>query len=309
MKKLSMLVLVVAIMALALVGCGSEDTTPAPAPTPAPSTSAPATSEPADETPDVDFSRMIEIRGSDTMVNLGQAWAEAFMDKYPEALIAVTGGGSGTGIAALINNTADMAQSSRAMREGEKEQAEANGYELIEFVPGRDGIAIAVHKDNPIEYLTMAQVKDIFTGVITNWSEVGGPDQGIVLYSRESNSGTYAFFKEFVLEDEEYAQTSLLMPSTGAIVDGLRQSENGIGYIGLGYLADDIKAVPVAKETGAQAFLPSLETINSGDYPVARELFLYTPGEPEGVLKLYMDFIFSAEGQQIIEDLQFVPVK
>jgi phosphate transport system substrate-binding protein len=300
MKKVALILALIMIAAAALVGCGGE--TP------------PATTEPTEpmengQTSDVDFSKLVEIKGSDTMVNLGQRWAEEFMDKYPEAALAVTGGGSGTGIAAIINGTADIAQASRKMKDEELAQAKANGFELKEFVTGRDGIAIAVHKDNPIEKLTMENLKDIFTGAVTNWNEVGGNDQPIVIMSRESNSGTYAFFKEFVLKDEEYDANALLMPSTQAIVEGLKQDANAIGYIGLAYLTDEVKGIPVAKDDSSEAFSSSLETINSGDYPVARPLFLYTAGEPEGVIKLYMDFVMGAEGQAIVEDIGFIPVK
>lgn len=301
MKKIALLLILVMVATAAMVGCSSSSS--------------------ADETGDnnnnnnppaageeVDFSKLVQVRGSDTMVNLGQQWAEVFMDENPQAQIAVTGGGSGTGIAAIINGTADIAQSSRAMKNEEMDQAKANGFELKEIVAGRDGIAIAVHKSNEIETLTMANLKDIFTGKITNWKELGGNDAEISLYSRESNSGTYAFFKEFVLKDEEYAQHSMLMPSTGAIVEGLKQDVNGIGYIGLGYLTDDVKAVPVAKEAGDQSFLPSLDTINSGDYPVARPLFLYVAGEPQGVIKLYVDFILGSGGQAIVKETGFIPL-
>jgi len=300
MKKIALLLILVLLATGALLGCGRER-----ANEPNPSN---GEQQGKAEDNSVDFSKMIQVRGSDTMVNLGQQWAETFMDEYPEAMIAVTGGGSGTGIAAIINGTADIAQSSRAMKDSELEQAKANGFDLKEIVAGRDGIVVAVHKDNPIEALTLAQVKDIFTGTVTNWKELGGNDAAITLYSRESNSGTYAFFKEFVLKDEEYAKEALLMPSTGAIMEGLKQDANGIGYIGLGYLTDEVKAVPVATEDGAEAFLPSLETINSGDYPVARPLYLYTAGEPEGVIKLYVDFILGKPGQDIVLDLGFIPL-
>lgn len=301
MKKLALLLLVVVLTMGAFLGCGRESSIE-----PNPSNGEQQETGGADG---VDFSKMIQVRGSDTMVNLGQQWAESFMEEYPEAMISVTGGGSGTGIAAIINGTADIAQSSRAMKEEELAQAKANGFDLKEIVAGRDGIVIAVHKDNPIESVTLPQLKEVFTGKITNWKELGGADAPITLYSRESNSGTYAFFKEFVLKDEEYAKEALLMPSTGAIVEGLKQDANGIGYIGLGYLTDEVKAVPVATEAGAEAFLPSLETINSGDYPVARPLYLYTAGEPQGVIKLYVDYILSKEGQQIVQDLGFIPLQ
>ncbi|KXZ40696.1 phosphate ABC transporter substrate-binding protein, PhoT family [Alkalithermobacter thermoalcaliphilus JW-YL-7 = DSM 7308] len=295
MKKIALLLVLLMVSSLALVGCGEK---------------APEQTE-QNQTgqADVDFSKLVQVKGSDTMVNLGQRWAEEFMDKYPEAQIAVTGGGSGTGIAAIINGTADIAQSSRKMKEAELEQAKANGFELKEFVPGKDGIAIAVHKDNPIETLTMDDLKAIFTGEKTNWKDFGGNDAPITLYSRESNSGTYAFFKEFVLKDEEYAQSSNLMPSTQAIVEALKQDVNGIGYIGLGYLSNEVKAVKISKDANSEAIAPSLETVKSGAYPVARGLYIYTAGEPQGVIKLYVDFMMGPEGQKVVEEVGFIPVK
>lgn len=305
MKK--MMFLVMLVTASLLAGCGQPQTTPAAETAPAP-TETPAAGGSATDA-SVDFSEMISVKGSDTMVNLGQAWAEAFMDAHPEALIAVTGGGSGTGIAAVINGTAHMAQSSRAMRDAEFEQAEAAGNEATEIVAGQDGIAIVVHVDNPIQSLTMGQIKDIYTGVITNWSEVGGPNLAISLFSRDINSGTHVFVKELVLNNEEFSPNALLMPSTQAIIEGLIQDVGGIGYIGLGYLTDDVRPVPVAKEAGAEAFLPSLATINAGDYPVTRPLFLYTAGEASPALQAYIDFILGAAGQKIVEDLGFVPLQ
>ncbi len=267
-------------------------------------------SDDSEENQDIDFSTMIEARGSDTMVNLGQRWAEEFMNEYSEASMSVTGGGSGTGIAAMINGTIDIALSSRAIREEEIDQAADNGVEVVEFVTGRDGIAIAVHPDNPVEELTMADLKAIFTGEKRNWSDFGGEDAEITLYSRESNSGTYVFFREFVLEDEDYASFANLMPSTQAIVEGVIQDEHGIGYIGLAYLDDDgIQGVSIAAEEGETAAFPSMENVIAGDYPVARPLFLYTDGQPEGVVELFMDFVMGEQGQQIVEDIGFVPVQ
>ena len=309
MKKVLLGLLSILMVTTLLAGCSQPEPAPA-APAADGTAEAPAEASAGDAaSSDVDWSEMIEVKGSDTMVNLGQAWAENFMDKYPEAFISVTGGGSGTGIAAVINGTAHMAQSSRAMREAEFEQAEEAGNEAVEIVAGRDGIVVAVHVSNPVESLTMGEIKDIYTGVITNWNEVGGPDMEISLFSRDTSSGTYAFFKEFVLEDEEYSPDALLMPSTQAIVEGLIQDNGGIGYIGLGYLTDDVKPMPVAQEEGADAYLPSLDTINAGNYPVARPLFLYTAGDASPALQMYIDFILSADGQQVVEDLGFVPLQ
>lgn len=298
MKKLALILVVLMIGSLALVGCGgSQD-------------AGNGNVGSNDDNNGIDFSRLVQARGSDTMVNLGQRWAEEFMDKYPEAQLAVTGGGSGTGIAAMINGTIDIALSSRAIRDGEIDNARDNGVEVVEHVTGRDGIAIAVHKDNPVNELTMADLKAIFTGEKTNWKDFGGDDARITLYSRESNSGTYQFFKEFTLEDEEYATHANLMPSTQAIVEGVKQDVNGIGYIGLAYLNDDgLQGVSVAADENSEAFYPSLETVVAGDYPVARPLFLYTNGQPEGVIELFMDFVMSGEGQHIVKDIGFIPVR
>ena len=297
MKKISILLFALVMVSSLFIGCQTKNNSPEG-----------GASDNAGQ-PEIDFSKMIEAKGSDTMVNLGQRWAEEFMGKYPKAQVAVTGGGSGTGIEAIINGTTDIALSSRTVKDEEIAQAKANGRDLKIFVPGKDGIAIAVHKDNKIENLTMEQLKDIFTGSIKNWKDVGGADADITIYSRESNSGTYAFVKEFVLGNAEYAQEALLMPSTGAIVEGLKQDKNGIGYIGLGYLSDEVKAVPVSKSSDSKASLPSKETVVSGEYPVARDLFVITAGEPEGVIGLYMDFIMGDEGQEVVDTLGFIPVK
>jgi len=310
-KKIVLILVLVLMGALVMAGCGDSEDNEA-------SNGQPQENEgnsndegtENDVTADIDFSKMIEARGSDTMVNLGQRWAEEFMDEYPESMMSVTGGGSGTGIAAMINGTIDIALSSRAIREGEIEQAAENDVDVIEHITGRDGIAIAVNPDNPVDELTMEDVKAIFTGEKRNWSDFGGNDAEITLYSRESNSGTYVFFREFVLEDEDYASFANLMPSTQAIVEGVIQDVNGIGYIGLAYLDDEgIKGVSISSEEGAEASFPSIENVIAGDYPVARPLFLYTDGEPEGVVKLFMEFVMSEQGQEIVEMIGFVPVQ
>ncbi len=304
MKKAVLVLALILIGSLVLFGCGEDngDTSNDNGNNPS--------GEEAAGNNDIDFSKMIEARGSDTMVNLGQRWAEEFMNEYSEASMSVTGGGSGTGIAAMINGTIDIALSSRAMREEEQEQAADNGVDVVEFVTGRDALAIAIHPDNPLEKLTMDDVKAIFTGEKRNWSDFGGEDAEITLYSRESNSGTYVFFREFVLEDEDYASFANLMPSTQAIVEAVEQDVNGIGYVGLAYLTEgDVKPVAIAESEGAEAVLPSLENTVSGAYGVARPLYLYTDGEPEGIVDLFMDFVMSEQGQQIVEDIGFVPVQ
>ncbi|SET51835.1 phosphate ABC transporter substrate-binding protein, PhoT family [Natronincola peptidivorans] len=302
MKKLVLLLVLVMVATFVLVGCGGSTASDQP------SDGNNVSLEDKNGKNSVDFSKLVQVRGSDTMVNLGQQWAEVFMDNYLEAQIAVTGGGSGTGIAALINGTVDIAQASRQIRDAEIQQGKDNGIDIVEHVTGRDGIAIIVNNDNPVQELTLADLKAIYTGEKSNWKDFGGNDGNITLYSRESNSGTYAFFKEFVLEDEEYATHSNLMPSTQAIVEGVMQDVNGIGYIGLGYLSNAVEAVAVSADGNSEAILPSISTVQSGDYPVARPLFLYTAGEPKGVVELYMNFIIGNEGQKIVEDTGFIPI-
>ena len=310
MKKAVLVLVLILVGSLVLFGCGEDNEEVSDNGGNNVASDSNEETGDSEENNDIDFSRMIEARGSDTMVNLGQRWAEEFMNEYSEASMSVTGGGSGTGIAAMINGTIDIALSSRAIREGEIEQAAENDVEVVEHITGRDGIAIAVNPNNPVDELTMADLKAIFTGEKTNWSDFGGNDAEITLYSRESNSGTYVFFREFVLEDEDYASFANLMPSTQAIVEGVIQDENGIGYIGLAYLDDDgIKGVAIAGEAGEEASFPSIENVIAGDYPVARPLFLYTDGEPEGVVGLFLDFVMSEQGQQIVEDIGFVPVQ
>lgn len=299
MKKFVLLMLIVMMGVMMLVGCTGEEETELGNVKETEKTS----------NSDVDFSKMLQVKGSDTIVNLGQRWAESFMEKHSEANVAVTGGGSGTGVAALINGTADIAMASRAMRDKEIKQAKDNNIEAKEFVVGRDGIAVVVSNDNPVSELSMSDLKKIFTGEVTNWKEFGGNDADITIYSRDSSSGTFVFFQELVLDEEEYAKHAMLMPSTVGIVEGIKQDVNGIGYIGLGYLTDEIKAVGVKKDDASKGVLPSLKTVNDDTYPISRPLFFYVAGEPKGVVAMFMEFIMSTEGQAIVEDLGFIPVK
>jgi phosphate transport system substrate-binding protein len=295
MSRISALVVVcVALFALlALSGCGGRK---------AEAQGAPATS-----------GDTVENKGSDTLVNLALAWAEAYMAAHPDARISVTGGGTGTGIAAMINGTVDLANASRAMKEEEIKDAEANGIEPLEHVVARDAIAIVVHPSNPVNGLTLQQISDIYTGKLTNWQQVGGEDRPIVLLSRESNSGTYVYFLEEVIRMGEesdllFSPDTLLMPSSEGISAEVRQNPNAIGYDGLGYVTHDQKMVGVATEAGGAYVLPSVETVNDGTYPISRELFMYTAGEPQGKIKAYLDFILG-EGQSIVPTLGFVPLK
>lgn len=256
----------------------------------------------------------IQNTGSDTIVNLALAWAEKYQSLQPEVRISVSGGGSGTGIAALINGTVDIANASRQIKTEEIETAKANGVDPREFVVSRDAIAVIVNPGNPIEQLTIQQVSDIFSGKYTNWRELGGEDRPIVRLSRESNSGTHVYFLENVLRqgDSEnetlFSQDTLLLPSSEGIVSEVRDNPNAIGYDGLGYITPELKVIAIAKDIDNSYVIPSIDTVNDGTYPIARDLYMYTAGEPTGVLKDYLEWIVSPEAQQIVTDLGFVPV-
>jgi phosphate transport system substrate-binding protein len=257
--------------------------------------------------------RIIENKGSDTLVNLALAWAETYMGGHPEVRISVTGGGSGTGIAAMINGTVDIANASREMKPEEIAAAEDNGISPIEFVVARDAIVVVVHPSNPVDGLTLQQISDIYTTKITRWSEVGGEDRPIVLLSRESNSGTYVYFLENVIRmgDKEsellFSPDTLLMPSSEGISAEVRQNPNAIGYDGLGYVTPDQKMLAVARENNGPYVLPSVEVVNDGSYPISRPLYMYTAGEPTGEVKAYLEWLMG-DGQVLVSELGFVPL-
>ncbi|HRJ55289.1 MAG TPA: phosphate ABC transporter substrate-binding protein [Anaerolineales bacterium] len=257
----------------------------------------------------------IENKGSDTIVNLALAWAERYQSERPDVRISVTGGGSGTGIAALINGTVDLANASRQIKEEEIAEAQSKGIEPLEHIIARDAIAVIVNPDNPVSQLTLQQIADIYSGVITNWSEVGGEDRPIVKLSRETNSGTHVYFLETVLRlgDSEnktlFSTDTLLLPSSEGIIAEVRQNPNAIGYDGLGYVPHDLKMIAIAEEAGGAYVLPAIETVNDKTYPIARDLYMYTNGEATGVTKAYLDWILSSEAQEIVAELGFVPVK
>jgi phosphate transport system substrate-binding protein len=256
----------------------------------------------------------IENKGSDTLVNLALAWAEAYMKIHPEARISVTGGGSGTGIAAMINGTVDLANASREMSAEELAAAQKNGISPVKFVVARDAIAVIVHPSNPVQSLTLQQISDIYTGEITNWQEVGGEDRPIVLLSRESNSGTYVYFLENVVRMGRkdsgllFSPDTLLLPSSEGISTEVRQNPNAIGYDGLGYVTAGMKVLGITRDNGIPYVLPSIQTVNDGSYPISRPLYMYTPGNPGGSVKEYLDWILT-EGQALVTQLGFVPVK
>lgn len=257
--------------------------------------------------------KTIENKGSDTLVNVALAWAEQYMQEHPKVRISVTGGGSGTGIASLINGTADIANASREMKSEEVKAAQANGITPVEFVVARDAIAVVVNPSNPVRALNLQQISDIYTGKITNWREVGGDDRPIVLLSRESNSGTYVYVLENVIRMGDpkskllFTPDTLLMPSSEGISTEVRQNPNAIGYDGLGYVTPDQKVLAVARDAISPYVLPSVATVNNGTYPISRPLYMYTIGEPSGQVKAYLDWVLGP-GQKLVSKLGFVPL-
>ncbi|MHB9112321.1 MAG: phosphate ABC transporter substrate-binding protein [Thermoleophilia bacterium] len=257
----------------------------------------------------------IQVKGSDTMVNLAQMWAEDYMKDNPQVNIAVTGGGSGTGITAIINGTTDIANSSREMKQKEKDDAKAKGIEVVENKVALDGIAVVVNKDNKVSELSVDQLADIFSGKITDWKNVGGDPGQIVILSRESNSGTHVFFKEHILNKgksdgkAEYASSALLLPSSQAIVDEVKQNPKGIGYVGLGYVSSDIKALKVKKDAASAGVTPTAASVQDGSYPVSRPLYMYTKQGASQTVQDYLTWITGPDGQKVVEQLEFVPLK
>ncbi|MFH2138757.1 MAG: phosphate ABC transporter substrate-binding protein [Candidatus Omnitrophota bacterium] len=257
---------------------------------------------------------MIQVKGSDTMVNLGQAWAEEYMDKNPADFIAVTGGGSGTGLASLISGTCEIAMASRNIKGKEITLANQRGIKPNEIKVGLDGLAVVVNPNNPVSKLTIDQLAGIFTGKIMNWKELGGMDAKIVILSREVNSGTHVYFKEHVLRNndstrkEEFAPAALLLSSSQAIADEVEGNPTAIGYYGMGYISPKQKALAVAQDEKSEYVSPLIENVVNGKYPISRPLFLYTNDTPKGLVKKFVDFALSKEGQDIVLATDFVPV-
>ena len=265
--------------------------------------------------PAVNQQRALQNKGSDTMVNLALAWAEAYRVVKPDVAIAVTGGGSGTGIAGLVNGTVDMANASRAMKESELEEARKNGVNPQEYIVAVDALAVIVNKNNPVSQLTLDQLADIFTGRIANWQDVGGVDAPIILVSRETNSGTHVYFLEEVVrkgdaENEDiFAPQTLLMPSSVGITSEVQRNPNAIGYDGLGYTDPaHEKLIAVAKDAGSAYVTPSTTSGADGSYPLARPLYVYTTGAENETIAAYLAWIRGADGQKIVADLGFVPL-
>ncbi len=257
----------------------------------------------------------LQIKGSDTMVNLGQAWAEEFMKLRPEVSVAVTGGGSGTGIASLLSRTCDIAELSRELKAEELAMARQKGLDPRQITVALDGLAVVVHPTNPLSQLTMDQLAAIFSGTVTNWREIGGADLPIVVLSREVNSGTHVYFKEHVLRGNqtdsraEFAAKALMLPSSQAIADEVAQNPGAIGYYGMGYISPREKALAVAKDDASPAVAPTIENVVSQDYPISRPLLMVTREEPQGLVADFLDFVLGPEGQQLVVKIDFVPVK
>lgn len=289
------LTLALAILCFSLFACGGAETS---------------------SSPTSSASQTIQVKGSDTMVNVAQAWAEEYKKVAPEVDVEVSGGGSGVGIAALERGTIDIANASRDMKPQEIEAARKNtGKDPKEFTVGYDGLAVYVHKDNPLNEITIEQLAGIFAedGTVTRWSQLGVTlpgvaDDEIVRVSRQSSSGTYEFFREHVLGNKDFKLGSRDMNGSKEVVELIGTTVTAIGYSGMGYATDHVKMLAVAPAAGAPPVAPSLENTLSGAYPIARSLHLYTLGEPEGVVKTFIEWTLSPEGQKILQDNGYVPL-
>jgi len=250
----------------------------------------------------------IAIKGSDTMVLLGQRWAEEFMKQNPGVTVQVTGGGSGTGIAALINGTTDICQSSRQMKDKEKaDLKEKRNAEAVETKVALDALAVYVNEKSPLQEISIPTLAKIYKGELKTWKEAGGGDGDIVVYGRENNSGTYAYFKEHVLENKDFAQSVQTLAGTSAVVNAVKGDERGIGYGGIAYL-EGVRPLKVKKDDAAPAITPSLETALDGTYPLGRHLFFYTAGAPTGTNKKFIDWVVGSDGQKVIEAVGYYPL-
>jgi phosphate transport system substrate-binding protein len=285
-------------VSVVLVGCGTNTVT--------------------QSTNDLTTSGSIKIIGSNTVTPLSAVWAEGFMAMNPDVVIAVSGPGSGAGIAAIINGTTDICQASRKIKTAEIEQAQAIGVNPFEIQVASDALSVIVHPSNQISELTIEQLSAIYTGNVTNWQEFGGNDAEIVVLSRDTNSGTHVFFKENVVqmrgldtEDKslEYGANVLLLPSTKEGVNEVEKNPNAIFYPGLGYLTDKVKPLAIKKTADSIGVLPNLETALDGTYPIARPLLYYTNGEPSGLMKAYIDYCLSSDGQSKVTDVGYVPLQ
>ena len=268
---------------------------------------------------------LIQNKGSDTLVNVAQAWAEHYKDVNTGVAVAVSGGGSGVGIAAMMNGTVDIANASRKMKDKELKRAKSSGQNPMEHIVGYDALAVFIHHDNPAETLSIDQLAQVFGrgGKATKWADLnlkvpGCDSDKIVVVSRQNNSGTYAYFKKAVLKTAankgtiakgSFRQGTLDMHGSKDVVDLVEKTPCAIGYSGLAYATDHIKMACVAQETGGDCVIPSVKTASDRSYPIARPLFMYTNGEPTGNIKEYMDWILSDAGQCILVDKGYAPAR
>ena len=250
-------------------------------------------------------SQSITLKGSDTVLPLAQAEAEEFMLEYSNKSVTVTGGGSGVGITALIDGEVDIATASREIKPEEISAAKTNGINPVETTVAYDGISVIVNPENPVSELTYDQLRGIYNGSIKNWKEVGGEDLEIVAISRDSSSGTYEYFKEEVLQGDEYRPDALTQPATGGIMGEVSQNPHAVGYVGVAYLDDSVKALNLGAGNGSEA--PSPENIISGAYPLSRSLYFYTDGDPSGLTKEFIDFVLSERGQSLVTEAGYFP--
>jgi len=265
---------------------------------------------------------VITIKGSDTMVNLSQKWAEEYMKLHPEVSIQVTGGGSGTGVASLLNKTTDLANSSRELKESELSDAKTKGVTPVVYKVALDGIAVIVHPQSKVDNLTIKQVSDIFAGKIKNWKEVGGANMPITLYGRENSSGTYEFFKDHVLgknaegKQVDYSPSTQVLQGTAALGEAVALDKKAIGYGGVGYFAErnDVKILHIKKDENSLAISPvdsnkvNYEVIWNGDYSISRYLYCFSNGEASGKLKDFIDFVLSVDGQNVVKTMEYIPL-
>ena len=245
----------------------------------------------------------ISMNGSTTVLPIAQKTAEAYMKEHPDAKISISGGGSGNGIKALIDKTTDIANSSRAIKKDEMEQAKAKGSDPVEFIVAFDCIVPVVHPSNPIKNITVDQLKALYKGEIRNWKEIGGADKPVVIISRDTSSGTYEVWEEKIMKKERVFPGALLQASNGAIVQAVSKNPNAVGYIGLGYMDNSVKMLSVNGITGSK------ETTLNKSFPVSRPLYMYTPVKPAGDIKKFMDFVVSDKGQKLVEEEGFIPLK
>lgn len=253
--------------------------------------------------------KAITIKGSDTMVILGQRWAETYMDKNPGAVLQVTGGGSGTGIAALINGTTDVCQASRPMKTSERTKLKERYFTMGTEIPvAKDGLTVYLHESNGIPQLTLEQLKAIYVGDITNWKDVGGQDAEITIYGRENNSGTYVFFKDNVLLGDDFSPTVATLPGTASVVNAVSKDPTGIGYGGAAY-GKGIRFCPIARTASDSAYIADAEHVGNGKYALARDLYWYLRAKPDGDIKRLVDWVLSPDGQSVVTAAGYFPVE